>query len=65
LVFLGGDVVGYSWEGLLSRYAKTADLMVEIEMDCGGHSHGVDYLEVMVTCDDSEAVVTLAPSLET
>jgi hypothetical protein len=39
--------------------------MVEIEMDCGDRSHGVDYLEVMVTCDNSEAVAALAPSLET
>jgi hypothetical protein len=45
--------------------AKTADLTVEIEMDCGGHSHGVDYLEVTVTYDDSKAVATLASSLET
>jgi hypothetical protein len=48
--------------------AKMADPMVEIEMDsrCGGRSHGVDYLEVMMTCDDSEErVATLAPSLET
>jgi hypothetical protein len=42
-----------------------ADLMVEIEMDYGGRSHGVDYLEVMVTCDDSDAVAALALSLET
>jgi hypothetical protein len=38
---------------------------VEIEMDCGGHNHSVDYLKVMVTYDDSEVVATLAPSLET
>jgi hypothetical protein len=42
-----------------------ADPSVQIEMDCCGLSHGVDYLEVMVTCDDSEAVAALVPSLET
>ena len=47
-------------------------LAAEIEMDsrCGGCSHGVGFLQVMalevkVTCDDSEAVLSLAPSLET
>ena len=47
--------------------AKMADAATEIEMDsrCGGRSHGVDYLEVMVTCDDSEETVALAPGLET
>jgi hypothetical protein len=42
---------------------------MEIEMDshCGGRSHGEGFLEVMevwVTCDDSEAVLSLGPSLE-
>ena len=46
--------------------AKRADPAAEIEMDsyCGGRSHGVGFSEVMVTCDDSEAVAALAPSLE-
>jgi hypothetical protein len=40
---------------------------IEIDSRCGGRTHGVGFLEVMevqVTCDDSAAVLSLAPSLE-
>ena len=38
-----------------------------LDSRCGGRCHGVGFLELMqvkVTCNDSEAVLALAPSLE-
>jgi hypothetical protein len=41
--------------------------VIEMDTCCGGRSHVEGFLEVMevqVTCDDSEAVLSLGPSLE-